>query len=211
MPANPAIDSYHHGNLRTALIGTALAALEQDGPAALSLRGLARSVGVSATAVYRHFANKDDLLAAIATEGFEGLSAEMMARLAQEPDADTLRRLVILGEGYVNYAVAHPAHYRLMFGKRMVERAAYPTLSKAAAHSYGMLEQAVADAVASGDLPAVPVPLLSTLAWSLVHGLSTLSNDGLLNDKQLPASAELGKTFTHMLATALKHLAQPAE
>jgi len=124
MSSTQEIDNYHHGNLRSALIGTALNALEQDGPAALSLRALARSVGVSATAVYRHFANKDDLLAAIATEGFEGLSAEMTARLAQEPDADTLRRLVILGEGYVNYAVAHPAHYRLMFGKRMVERVA---------------------------------------------------------------------------------------
>ena len=204
-------DSYHHGNLRSALIRAALAALEHEGPSALSLRGLARAVGVSATAVYRHFANKDDLLAAIATEGFEGLSAEMIARLAQEPSADTLRRLVILGEGYVNYAVAHPAHYRLMFGKRMVEREAYPALSKAAAHSYGMLEQAVADAVASGDLPAVPVPLLSTLSWSLVHGLATLSNDGLLTDNSLPASAVLGKTFTQLLADALHRLAQPTE
>src|SRR5690554_5561170 len=153
MSATPEIDNYHHGNLRSALIGTALNALEQDGPAALSLRGLARSVGVSATAVYRHFANKDDLLAAIATEGFEGMSAEMSARLAREPNADRLRRLEILGEGYVGYVVSHPGHYQIMFGKRMVERASYPDLQQAASHSYGMLEQAVADAVRSGDLP----------------------------------------------------------
>lgn len=204
-------DSYHHGNLRSALIGAALAALEHEGPSALSLRGLARAVGVSATAVYRHFANKDDLVATIATEGFEGLSQDMHARLAKEPEADPMRRLVILGEGYVAYAVAHPAHYRLMFGKRMVERAAYPALAQAAAHSYGILENAVADAIASGDLPAMPVKMLSTLSWSLVHGLSTLSNDGLLTDNSLPASAVLGKTFTQLLADALHRLAQPAE
>jgi hypothetical protein len=98
-----------------------------------------------------------------------------------------------------------------MFGKRMVERAAYPALAQAAAHSYGILENAVADAIASGDLPAMPVKMLSTLSWSLVHGLATLSNDGLLTDSSLPASAVLGKTFTQLLADALHRLAQPAE
>ena len=202
---------YHHGNLHDALIRVALDALEDQGPATLSLRGLARTVGVSATAVYRHFGSKDELLAAIATEGFAGLSAEMNALLRREPDADALRRLEILGEGYVRYAVAHPAHYRLMFGKRMLERDAYPALNKAAAHSYGMLEAAVADAVESGALPTMPVPMLSTLAWSLVHGLSSLNNDGLLNDKTLPAGAELGRTFSRMLARSLSGLRQPTE
>lgn len=206
-----ATDSYHHGNLRSALIAAALAVLEKEGLATLTLRGLARSVGVSATAVYRHFANKDDLLAAIATEGFQGLSAEMATRLLQEPQADAFRRLVILGEGYVGYAVANPSHYRLMFGKRMIERAAYPVLSQAAGHSYGMLENAVTEAVGSGDLPALPVAQLSTLAWSMVHGLSALSNDDLLNDQRLPAATELGHTFTHLLATALRQLAQSTE
>lgn len=202
---------YHHGNLRDALIGAALEELQENGPAGLSLRALARAVGVSATAVYRHFANKDELLADIATEGFQGLSAEMTALLRREPDADALRRLEILGEGYVRYAVTHPAHYRLMFGKRMLEREAYPALKKAAAQSYGMLETAVADAVASGALPAMPVAMLSTLAWSLVHGLSSLNNDGLLSDKTLPAGAELGRTFSRMLARSLSGLSQATE
>lgn len=204
-------DNYHHGSLRHALLDAALAVLEKGDMTALSLRGLARSAGVSATAVYRHFANKDDLLAAIATEGFQGLSAEMKARLLQEPQADSFRRLVILGEGYVSYAVANPSHYRLMFGKRMIERAAYPALAQAAAHSYGMLEHAIAEAVDSGDLPALPVVQLSTLAWSMVHGLSALSNDDLLNDQRLPAPAELGHSFTHLLATALRQLAKTTE
>lgn len=206
-------DSYHHGNLRDALVAAALTALEQDGPAALTLRGLARSAGVSATAVYRHFANKDDLMAAIATEGFEGLSKEMSQRLADEPGADALRRLMILGEGYSSYAMSHPAHYRLMFGKRMVDKDDYPALARAAAHSYGMLENAVAEAVAEGQLPDAPVPLLSTMAWSLIHGLSTLHNDGMLNAPQLPQGPALGATLTRMLALSLRQLdasSQPA-
>ena len=199
-------DSYHHGNLRDALVSAALGALEQDGPEALALRGLARTVGVSPTAVYRHFANKDDLMAAIATEGFEGLSAEMTRRLTQEPDADALRRLMILGEGYSSYAMTHPAHYRLMFGKRMINKDDYPVLASAAAHSYGMLEQAVAEAVQAGQLPGVPVPLLSTMAWSLIHGLSTLHNDGMLTNPDLPQGPALGETLTRMLALSLRQI-----
>lgn len=199
-------DNYHHGNLRDALVEAALTALEMDGPDALSLRGLARSAGVSATAVYRHFANKDDLMAAIATEGFEGLSQEMTQRLNQEPDADALRRLMILGEGYSSYAMSHPAHYRLMFGKRMVNKEDYPDLARAAAGSYGMLEQAVAETVEAGQFPALPVPLLSTMAWSLIHGLATLHNDGMLNQPDLPQGPALGKTLTQMLALSLRQL-----
>ena len=197
------VEGYHHGNLRQALVDAALDRLADDSPAALSLRGLARAAGVSATAVYRHFANKEDLLAAIATEGFEGLSASMQQRLEREPGAGRLRRLVILGEGYVDYAIAHPAHYRLMFGPRMLARGEYPALAAAAAHSYGMLEQAVSDAITAGELPAMPEPVLSTLFWSWVHGLAMLNNDGLLARSDLPGTNELSHDFGELLANAL--------
>lgn len=199
-------ESYHHGNLHRALLDAALAALAENSPGTLTLRGLARAAGVSPTAVYRHFANKDELLAAIATEGFEGLSNSMQRRLAREPEAGLLRRLVILGEGYVDYAIAHPAHYRLMFGPRMLARGEHPTLAAAAAHSYGMLEQAVSDAIAADELPSMPEPVLSTLFWSWVHGLSMLSNDGLLAHPELPAASELSHNYGELLATALNQI-----
>ena len=204
------IENYHHGDLRWALIDAALAALAENSPGTLSLRGLARATGVSATAVYRHFADKEDLLAAIATEGFEGLSASMQQRLTQEPDAGRLRRLVILGEGYVDYAIAHPAHYRLMFGPRMLSRSRHPALATAAAQSYGMLEQAVSDAITAGELPAMPEPVLSTLFWSWVHGLAMLNNDGLLAHPELPGADELSHDFGELLASALNQF-KPTE
>lgn len=198
-----AAPSYHHGDLRSALISEALRVVQQDGPTALSLRALARAIGVSATAVYRHFANKDDLLATIACEGFIGLCEAMQAQLASAPNADTRARLVLIGEAYVAYAIAQPGHYRLMFGKRMVERAAYPELAAAAATSYRMLSQSVADAIATDQLPALPISLISTLCWSLVHGLATLHNDQLLTETDLPDTATLGATLTQLLADAL--------
>jgi len=205
-PASTSVSPYHHGDLRRALIDEALQVVQQEGPAALSLRALARAAGVSATAVYRHFENKDDLLACIACEGFTSLCAAMETRLATEPGANTRRRLVLIGEAHVDYAIAHPGHYRLMFGKRMIGRAAYPQLAAAASASYGMLSQCVADAVADAALPALPVPLLSTLCWSLVHGLATLNNDNLLTEADLPDSATLGATLTQLLADALGSL-----
>lgn len=195
--------AYHHGDLRRALIDEALRVVQQDGPAALGLRALARAVGVSATAVYRHFASKDALLACIACDGFIGLCAAMEKQLDCEPQADARRRLVLIGAGYVSYAVAHPGHYRLMFGKRMIERAHYPHLAAAASRSYRMLSQSVADAIAADLLPALPVALLSTLCWSLVHGLATLHNDQLLSEPDLPDTTTLGTTLTQLLADAL--------
>lgn len=195
--------SYHHGDLRSTLIRQALQVVQHDGPAALGLRALAHASGVSATAVYRHFTNKDDLLAAIACEGFLGLCQAMQTELASEPEADARRRLVLIGSAYVGFAIAHPGHYRLMFGKRMIERAAYPELAAAASRSYRMLSESVAESVADGLLPALPVPLLSTLCWSLVHGLATLNNDSLLTEPDLPDTATLGATLTQLLADAL--------
>ena len=201
--ATSSVKPYHHGDLRRALIDEALRVVQDDGPATLSLRALARTTGVSATAVYRHFEDKDDLLASIACEGFVGLCSAMESRLAREPDADARRRLVLIGEAYVGYAIAHPDHYRLMFGKRMIHRSAYPSLAAAAAASYDMLSQSVSEAVADGLLPSLPVPLLSTLCWSLVHGLATLNNDNLLTQSDLPDTATLGTTLTQLLADAL--------
>lgn len=196
-------ENYHHGDLRNALMQAALVALEQDGPSALSLRKLAKSVAVSPTAVYRHFENKDALMAAIACEGFLGLIAEMQQRLNNAPAADPLQRLSILGEGYLAYAMNHSAHYRLMFGKRMIERNLFPELRNAAERSYNMLRQAVSEAQQAGQLPNAPVEIQTTMAWSLVHGFSTLHNDRLLNSAQLPPADNLGKLLIAMAANNL--------
>jgi AcrR family transcriptional regulator len=193
-------NAYHHGDLRRALLDAALARLGDGETGQLKLRALAGDAGVSPTAVYRHFADKEALLAAIATEGFEGLRRETLA--GGEGARDPLTRLHGIGCGYVRFAREHPAHYRLMFGPRMLDRQRHPELERAAGASYAVLEDTVREGVDAGVLAPPDVALLSTTAWSLVHGLALLIIDGLIDPDR--ADDALTQRITGLLATGME-------
>src|SRR5271167_202611 len=108
--------SYHHGDLRAALVQAARTILETQGLATLSLRGAARAAGVSPAAPYHHFPDKQALLDAVAAQGFDALTAAMTTRMAKETNPDA--RLEASGVGYVVFAVENPALFGLMFGAR---------------------------------------------------------------------------------------------
>jgi AcrR family transcriptional regulator len=171
---------YHHGDLRRTLLDAALAIVAQSGPGALSLRELARKAGVSHAAPYRHFPSREALLAALATEGFLGLGAEM-ARSA-EGEADPLSRVRALGVAYVAYAVRHPGHFRVMFGAGLEHWDDDSPLAAAGAPTLQALIDAVSDAQRAGQLRAGDPRQLALPAWSMVHGLAML-----LVDEQLGA------------------------
>jgi AcrR family transcriptional regulator len=162
--------TYHHGHLRPALIAAARALLDEGGPEAVGLREAARRVGVSPTATYRHFRDKDDLLAAVAAEGFR----EFAAALAQggregEP-------LSAMGAAYVDFALARPGMFRLMFSPLMAKRELYPELRDAADEAFAVLRRGVqSQAPQAENFDAAAIA-----AWSLVHGLSHLILDGVL-------------------------------
>src|SRR5688500_9033811 len=99
------MSTYHHGDLRQAVLGTAGEMMEKEGLAALSMREVARRAGVSHNAPYRHFPDRDSLLRALAAEGFERLGDALQSRPRRE-----------MGEAYVDFALAHPERFRLMFG-----------------------------------------------------------------------------------------------
>ena len=194
--------NYHHGSLREALITAAIHRLQADGVAKLSLRALAADVGVSPTAVYRHFEDKLALLAAIACDGFSGLTRNMQKYLGTEP-TDAMTSLQRIGMGYIDYAIHHPAHYRLMFGQRMVERERFPDLYQTSAASFAMLRNNMQRGLDEKLFKPLPVELLTTTAWSLVHGLSMLSIDGLVkypSDENLDLLAQM---VTRLLADGL--------
>ena len=135
-------DSYHHGDLRNALVNIGVAMLAEEGVEALSLRGLARRAGVSHNAPYQHFADKDALLAAIAEQGF-GLLADAIESSQTDAGTDSFReRLIAAGQGYVRFAIEHPHHFRLMFGPQT--HADYGSLSTAARASFDGLAAIVA-------------------------------------------------------------------
>lgn len=164
---------YHHGNLRRALLDAALRLLKRDGSAAPGLREVARMAGVSQAAPYRHFADKQALLAAVAEEGFRTMTDEM--RRAGAPLAgDPLARLQALGIAYVEFASRHPAHFRVMFERELADRSKYPDLVAAAGESYATLTEAIAACQDAGATkPGNPVEHVLA-AWSIVHGLASL-------------------------------------
>lgn len=168
--------SYHHGNLREALVDEGLVLLEQAPGGEFSLRELARRVGVSANAAYRHFDGKEALLQALAAEGFRrfALAQARAARGAPDPREGFLAA----GQAYVAFACAHPALFRLMFGRFSVNQRG-EELAAAGLVAFEGLRHGVAAALGQPvEVPAVEVAALQ--AWSLVHGLSHLLLDGQL-------------------------------
>jgi len=174
LPRKPRIPKhgYHHGDLRRALLDAALAVLVEDGPHALTMREVARRVGVTQAAPYHHFADKEAILAAVAEEGFTKLYESMIeARTAAgtKPAA----RLRAMGAGYVRFAVQHPAHFRVMFVK-IVDMTQYPSLHACADRSFTALLEATLEGQKAGLVRKGDAAELALLMWSAVHGLATL-------------------------------------
>ena len=167
---------YHHGDLRQALVRSALEILSEAGVAGLSLRAAARRARVSAMAPYRHFADKEALLAAVAEYGFRELAARLTAATATA--ADPRAGLAALGVAYVLFACDQPSLFKLMFGPTIEKKSGHPVLDEAGSACFNALRQAVEAAkFFEGDSDGGDVSLA---CWSLVHGLSALIVDGRL-------------------------------
>jgi AcrR family transcriptional regulator len=176
---------YHHGGLRPALIATAMALVEESGVGAVSLRETARRVGVSAPATYRHFADKESLLAAVAAEGFRELGAELAAASRRERDS-----LSAMGMAYVRFALSRRGVFRLMFGPELAKRASYPELKSAADQAFQWLQGGVQDRRRAAPDAAQDSDLAAIAAWALVHGLAQLFLDGVLPETDAEAMTE---------------------
>lgn len=169
-----AAKGYHHGELPTALVGAALDLLAEDGADAVSLRAVARRAGVSAMAPYRHYPDKEALLAAVAVQGFNGLRDVLRAADDAAPAGQALVEQAV---AYVRYALENPALFRLMFGPKRL--GTHPELTTAGEAAYTVLAARVAaEAPANTDRDARALG-----CWSLVHGLALLFLDGRISDK----------------------------
>jgi AcrR family transcriptional regulator len=179
--------AYHHGNLRQALIDAALVAIAKEGPEAFTLRDAARRAGVSAGAPYRHFRDKEELLAAVAADAAERIGAvmvEAVARAGSEP----LARFRATGIAYVRFAVTNPAHFRVMNRPGMAARVPEP--QRAAEEAWRQQEyRALAEAQARGEIAAVPLEEIMAAAYCLVHGLAHAIVEGQEGFRGLDADA----------------------
>lgn len=169
--------SYHHGDLRRALIDGALVLIERQDVDALSLRSLATEIGVSYAAPYHHFRDKTALLAELAAEGFDALFALGERAMAQVPN-DARERLEALGKAYINFATNRRSHYQLMFQQYLVDPERYPRTYDAGMRLFNLLLvtiQAVLE-----DQPEEIQRYAALSAWSAVHGFATLASVGHL-------------------------------
>ena len=134
-------DTYHHGDLKRALTAAALGLVSEKGPKGFTLREVARRAGVSAAAPYRHFADKADLLAAVATQGFVQLHETLNTVAAETTDLHA--RMVNMARAYVRWAVSHPDYYQAMFGAE-TDKSNHPELLTAGARAFADLLDAIA-------------------------------------------------------------------
>lgn len=165
---------YHHGDLRHALIQAGLALLEDAGAAALDLRKVARKAGVSHAAPYRHFADKQALVAAINEEGFHRLAERIQSTLRGAP-SDTFEQLQAIARAYVQFARENPWLMREMFSGLTVEREAFPDLSAASKAVFKFYLQVVILGQQEGKIIDGDPGALAGVLWSLLHGVAMLT------------------------------------
>jgi AcrR family transcriptional regulator len=179
---------YHHGDLRQALIDAAVALVTEEQDWTFSLREVARRAGVSHNAPYNHFAEKQDLLIAVAAAGFEHLRDDMRAAVVGIAAPD--KALLASGRAYVERALKNPALYRLMFGPALAKsKGSRPAAARAAADdARSVLEEIIHRGAQSGIFAVSPNNPLEQakvvfFAWSVVHGLSMALLDGFLEEE----------------------------
>jgi AcrR family transcriptional regulator len=191
-------DAYQHGDLRHALIQAGLKLLAEGGARELSLRAAAQLAGVSHAAPYRHFKDKDALMAAIAEEGFRLLTRRMQEEIAAASD-DVLARLRASAVGYVSFAVEHPAHFRTIFGGAVCEEGKPSSLQSAGEEAFNVLRNLIVEGIGAGRLRGDP-DQLALASWSMVHGLAML-----IIDRQVESALAAGiPTVTEMVSRLLE-------
>ncbi len=171
-PQEKRSDTYHHGDLRTALVLAAREALNASPAEPITIKSLASRLGVSQPALYRHFDDRDALLAAVAADGFDRLRSALTAVRDSEPGEMALERLC---RSYIAFGTENAGVYRLMFSRRSLVAKDGNPLSGAADACFEILSDHVRRRVGSSQ---ATMRALST--WATLHGLVTLETEGLL-------------------------------
>lgn len=169
----PKKKSYHHGDLKNALIEAGADILSKDGVSGLSLRKVAQKAGVSHTAPYAHFADKQALIAAISTEGYKKLY-EQIAQVAEQYRLDPLRRLIESSWAYVQFALDEPDHFKVTLSGMIEKEQDYPAFVETARQTFGLVVEVVTQCQQAGILRQGAPDLTAVSIWALIHGFVTL-------------------------------------
>ena len=177
-PRKKRAGQYHHGDLQRALLDEALRTIHAEGVEQLTLRTVGEKLGVSRTALYRHFSDKQALLAAVGREGFRMLRLALTS--AWEEKGRGEKGFEAMGLAYVKFAVAHPSHYRVMFGGFVESCARDAEFVQEAQAAFQVLVDSLIEQQAAGTVRRDDPLLLARFIWSVVHGIAMLVIDGQL-------------------------------
>lgn len=172
--------TYHHGDLRNELIEVGAKLLIEQGLEDFSLRKVAKEIGVSHAAPYRHFKDKEDLIVEITNKGI----AEFYNALAKpfyEYMNQPRRQLIELGKAYIQFAVNNPYLMKILFFSDLKKKIDLSKISGLNNNSYSLLEESVKNCITSGETTIKDVQALSLLSWSFVHGLSALMMENVID------------------------------
>jgi AcrR family transcriptional regulator len=173
--------AYHHGSLRKTAIAAALKLVSKRGPSGFTLAEAAKLAGVVPSALYRHFADREALLAAVAQEGFETLLERLKSAL-KTSEGDARSFLVDFGVEYFRFATSYPAHFQVMFGAE-IDKRKYPQLLAAACNTLDLLTST------TEKITSNPKKLVMA-TWSMFHGLSVLTLDDAFSRTNLSNQPE---------------------
>jgi AcrR family transcriptional regulator len=181
--------SYHHGNLKEALVRAALELIAEKGPAGFTFAEAARWAGVSPAAPYRHFRDRDELMTDVARRGFE-LFEVALRRAWDEGRPDPAKAFENLGKAYLEFARKVPAYYSAMF-EAGIPLDANPEYREAGDRAFGVLRSATEALIAT--MPAArrpPVMMMALHIWALSHGIASLFGRGDAASRRLPMTPE---------------------
>ena len=196
-------ESYHHGDLRHTIIIEALAWIDRENIYSLSLRKIARRIGVSHNAPYRHFPDKESLLVEIAEIGFKQLH-QALQQAIDESSGDAKAKLENIGVAYVEYALNNQAYYRVMFGDGCLgDSQKYPQLEQISAATFNILVNAIEVGQAEAMFNDQDSQQLASVCWSLVHGISLLAIDNQLMTADADAVTQLARIATKTLSQGM--------
>jgi AcrR family transcriptional regulator len=176
----PKKKTYHHGDLKNALIKAGVKILAKDGVSGLSLRKVASKAGVSHTAPYSHFADKQALIAAISTEGFRQLY-ERVNKVVEEYKTEPSRQLIETAWAYVQFALDDPDRFKVMFSGVLDKEKEYPEFVAESQRNFQLVKRIVETNQAAGMLRSGPSDLAALSAWGIFHGFIMLLLEGQIS------------------------------
>lgn len=201
-PAKAGQERYHHGDLRRALVEETVRLIEEQDVGAVSLREVARRIGVTPAAPYHHFPDKAELLAAVAEDGFRALLAAVQESLSRCAGQGPAEWLAAAARAYIQFATTHAAHYRAMFLPEFRERERFAPLHEAGGQALDALVALVA-AARPGE-PVAASRALAVACWSSWHGYAMLANNGVLSSHPDLRETDVLSTLLGLIEQAIR-------